>query len=207
MYTKVIAFVIAVGLSFSINAQVETPQPSPISKLEQKVGLTDVTVEYSRPGVKGRTVFGDLVPYGKMWRTGANKNTTITFSDDVVIGKKTLKSGTYAIFATPNKETWDIVFYTNTENWGTPENWDESNVAAKATVKAHLTIKETTLPIEFEAQKEGNWFMAEIVVDRSKYDVRYGSGSFFDNLGDKTIYDDFTLTVKIATMNSNTANL
>ncbi len=139
MYTKVIAFVIAVGLSFSINAQVETPQPSPISKLEQKVGLTDVTVEYSRPGVKGRTVFGDLVPYGKMWRTGANKNTTITFSDDVVIGKKTLKSGTYAIFATPNKETWDIVFYTNTENWGTPENWDESNVAAKATVKAHQT--------------------------------------------------------------------
>lgn len=77
----------------------------------------------------------------------------------------------------------------------------------KATVKAHLTIKETTLPIEFEAQKEGNWFMAEIVVNRSKYDVRYGSGSFFDNLGDKTIYDDFTLTVKIATMESNTANL
>jgi polyisoprenoid-binding protein YceI len=77
----------------------------------------------------------------------------------------------------------------------------------KATVKAHLTIKETTLPIEFEAQKDGNWFMAEIVVDRSKYDVRYGSGSFFDNLGDKTIYDDFTLTVKIATKDANTANL
>lgn len=77
----------------------------------------------------------------------------------------------------------------------------------KAMVKAHLTIKETTLPIEFEAQKQGDWFMAEIVVDRSKYDVRYGSGSFFDNLGDKTIYDDFTLTVKIATMNANTADL
>ena len=77
----------------------------------------------------------------------------------------------------------------------------------KAKVKAHLTIKETTLPIEFEAQKEGNWFMAEIVIDRSKYDVRYGSGSFFDNLGDKTIYDDFTLTVKIATMDKNTADL
>ena len=77
----------------------------------------------------------------------------------------------------------------------------------KAMVKAHLTIKETTLPIEFEAQKDGNWFMAEIVVDRSKYDVRYGSGSFFDNLGDKMIYDDFTMTVKIATMDENTANL
>lgn len=77
----------------------------------------------------------------------------------------------------------------------------------KAKVKAHLTIKETTLPIEFEAQKEGNWFMAEIIIDRSKYDVRYGSGSFFDDLGDKTIYDDFTLTVKIATRDGNTANL
>lgn len=70
----------------------------------------------------------------------------------------------------------------------------------KAIVKGQLTIKETTLPIEFSVQKEGNRFMAEIVIDRSKYDVRYGSGSFFDNLGDKTIYDEFTLTVKIATM-------
>jgi len=70
-----------------------------------------------------------------------------------------------------------------------------------AKVKAHLTIKDITHPIEFEAQKDGNWFMAEIVVDRSEYDVRYGSGSFFDNLGDKMIYDDFTMTVKIATMN------
>ena len=77
----------------------------------------------------------------------------------------------------------------------------------KATVKAHLTIKEITHPIEFEVQRNGNWFMAEIVVDRSKYDVRYGSGSFFDNLGDKMIYDEFTMTVKIATMNENTAAL
>jgi polyisoprenoid-binding protein YceI len=71
----------------------------------------------------------------------------------------------------------------------------------KAKVKAHLTIKDITHPIEFEAQKDGNWFMAEIVIDRSKYDVRYGSGSFFENLGDKMIYDDFTMTVKIATVN------
>jgi polyisoprenoid-binding protein YceI len=77
----------------------------------------------------------------------------------------------------------------------------------KATVKGELTIKGITHPIEFEAQKENDWFMAEIVVDRSKYDVRYGSGSFFDNLGDKTIYDDFTLTVKIATVSEDTAAL
>ncbi|MEJ2596328.1 MAG: YceI family protein [bacterium] len=75
----------------------------------------------------------------------------------------------------------------------------------KATVKAHLTIKEITHPIEFTAQKEGNWFMSEIIVDRSKYDVRYGSGSFFDDLGDKMIYDDFTMTVKIAVEDVETA--
>ena len=77
----------------------------------------------------------------------------------------------------------------------------------KATVKAHLTIKEATHPVEFTAQKEGNWFMAEIVVDRAKYDVRYGSGSFFDNLGDKMIYDEFTMTVKIAAEATDTAGL
>ena len=77
----------------------------------------------------------------------------------------------------------------------------------KGTVKAHLTIKETTLPIEFTAQKNDNWLMAEIVIDRSKYDIRYGSGSFFDDLGDKTIYDDFTMTVKLATMSEDAAGM
>jgi polyisoprenoid-binding protein YceI len=77
----------------------------------------------------------------------------------------------------------------------------------KAKIKAHLTIKDITHQIEFDAQKDGSWFMAEIIVDRSKYDVRYGSGSFFDNLGDKMIYDDFTMTVKIATIDENTSAL
>jgi len=77
----------------------------------------------------------------------------------------------------------------------------EKFTANNAKVKAHLTIKDITHPIEFDAQKDGNWFMAEIVVDRSKFDVRYGSGSFFDDLGDKMIYDDFTMSVKIATIN------
>ena len=70
-----------------------------------------------------------------------------------------------------------------------------------------MTIKETTLPIEFTAQKNDNWLMAEIVIDRSKYDIRYGSGSFFDDLGDKTIYDDFTMTVKLATMSEDAAGM
>jgi len=79
-------------------AQISTPAPSPFSTVEQKVGLTDVTIEYSRPGIKGRTVFGDLVPYGKTWRTGANAATKVSFSTDVMIDGKNLAKGTYALY-------------------------------------------------------------------------------------------------------------
>ncbi|MDO9276111.1 MAG: DUF2911 domain-containing protein [Lutibacter sp.] len=124
-----------VGLTSTINAQIKTPQPSPAAKTEQVVGLTDVTVEYSRPGMKGRTIFGDLVPFGEVWRTGANANTKITFSDDVTIGGKELKKGTYAIYTIPNKTSWDVIFYSDATNWGNPEKWDESKVAIKTTAK------------------------------------------------------------------------
>ena len=120
----------ALTLQFSV-AQIDTPAPSPAAKIEQKVGLTDMTVSYSRPGIKGRTIFGDLVPYGKLWRTGANKNTEITFSDDVIINKKEVKAGSYAIFTKPSATSWEVYFYADTNNWGTPQKWDESKVVAK----------------------------------------------------------------------------
>lgn len=129
----VIAFVFALNT----NAQIETPAPSPLAKMEQKVGLTDVTLEYSRPNMRGRTIFGDLVPYGTLWRLGANANTKITFSTDVVVGDATLKAGAYAVFATPNAESWDVVFYADTSNWGTPKEWDDSKVAAKVNVEVY----------------------------------------------------------------------
>ncbi len=89
----------------TMEAQVKTPQASPISKVEQTVGLTNVEIEYSRPGSKGRTVFGELVPYGKLWRTGANANTTVAFSEDVTIDGKLLKKGKYALYTLPKKQT------------------------------------------------------------------------------------------------------
>ena len=112
------------------NAQITTPQASPSAKVEQKVGLTDVTLEYSRPGVKGRT------PFGKLWRTGANANTKITFSDDVKIAGQELKAGSYAIYTKPTATTWEVYFYNDTKNWGTPQKWDDTKVAATTTVKA-----------------------------------------------------------------------
>ena len=134
---KLITLLMVFAVTFTVNAQIETPQPSPSQKMEQKVGLTDVTVEYSRPSMRGRTVFGNLVPYGKLWRTGANQNTMVTFSTDVMIGGKTVKAGSYAIFTTPNKDNWEVVFYSDTNNWGTPQNWDESKVAAKVTAEVY----------------------------------------------------------------------
>lgn len=116
-------------------AQVKTPQASPKATVTQTVGLTEVALEYSRPSAKGRAVYGDLVPFGKLWRTGANQNSMITFSDDVTIDGKNLPKGKYAIFTTPKADNWEVVFYTDTQNWGNPENWDESKVALKTTVK------------------------------------------------------------------------
>ncbi|MBT8394141.1 MAG: DUF2911 domain-containing protein [Bacteroidia bacterium] len=128
-----LAFVLTLGL----NAQIETPQPSPFAKMEQVVGLTDVSVEYCRPAMRGRTIFGDLVPYDKLWRTGANKNTQVTFGDDVTVDGQTLKAGTYAIFTKPGTESWEVIFYSDANNWGTPQNWDDAKVAAKTTAKVY----------------------------------------------------------------------
>ncbi|WP_333693835.1 DUF2911 domain-containing protein [Flavobacterium sp.] len=125
------------GLTMA-QAQVKTPAASPRANFEQTVGLTEIEIDYSRPSAKGRKVFGDLVPFGKMWRTGANQNSMITFSDDVTVDGKTLKKGKYALFVTPKADNWEVIFYTDTENWGTPEKFDEAKVAARVNVKPEV---------------------------------------------------------------------
>jgi hypothetical protein len=135
---KLLFSALAFVLTFGLNAQIETPQASPFAKMEQVVGLTDVSIEYSRPAMRGRTIFGDLVPYDKLWRTGANKNTQITFGDDVTIDGQTMKAGTYAIFTKPGTESWEVIFYSDANNWGTPQNWDDTKIAAKTTAKTYL---------------------------------------------------------------------
>jgi tetratricopeptide (TPR) repeat protein len=120
---------------FVAEAQIKTPQASPKGYIKQTVGLTDVEVTYSRPGARGRAVFGNLVPFGKLWRTGANENTIINFGDDVVIDGKTLKKGKYSIYTIPRIESWEVIFYLSTDNWGLPENWSDAYVALRTTVK------------------------------------------------------------------------
>jgi hypothetical protein len=132
---KVLIALAIILAPFATEAQIRTPQASPKANIKQTVGLTDVEVTYSRPSARGRAVFGNLVPFGKLWRTGANENTIINFSDDVVIDGKTLKKGKYAIYTIPKIESWEVIFYLSTDNWGLPENWSDSYVALRTTVK------------------------------------------------------------------------
>ncbi len=128
--------VIIAFVSFSASAQVKTPSSSLGAKIFQTVGLTDVKVEYSRPSKKGRDIFGkkSLVPYGKLWRTGANAATKITFSTDVVVGGKELKKGSYAVLTTPGKKEWDVHFYKY--EGGSWSSYKEKTAAATITVKS-----------------------------------------------------------------------
>ena len=148
---KIILSLFVTALTLSTSAQLKTPAPSPFQKIEQKVGLTDVTLEYSRPGMRGRTIFGDLVPFNEVWRTGANENTKITFSTDVTINGTDLKKGTYAVYTKPGKQSWDILFYADATNWGNPAKWDDTKVAAqaKATVQS-LPMKIETFTMTFD---------------------------------------------------------
>ncbi len=148
---KVVLFLLAIVASFSLEAQIQTPAPSPASKLMQTVGLTEVIVDYSRPSMRGRTVFGDLVPYGKLWRTGANAYTKISFDTDVTIAGQEVKSGTYSIFSKPSEKNWEVFFYSDTQGGGTPREWDEAKVVAKATVPVYpidMPVETFTITID-----------------------------------------------------------
>lgn len=126
---KPIFFISILFVTLSIHAQIQRPQLSPKAKLVQTVGLSEVTIDYARPSVRGRKIFGDLVPYNVLWRTGANRNTLITFSHDVVISGQLLSKDTYALYTTPKKDAWMVYFYNKTDNWGTPALWDEEQIS------------------------------------------------------------------------------
>lgn len=132
---RILLFMSVLALTFSAEAQIQTPAPSPAAKVMQTVGLTDITVEYSRPSMRGRTIFGDLVPMDKVWRTGANMNTMITFSKDVQVGGTDVKAGTYAIYTKPMANEWEVMLYSDYDNGGLPREWDDSKVVAKTMAK------------------------------------------------------------------------
>lgn len=131
--------------------KITTPQPSPLGMVSQRVGLTDVSIEYSRPGVRGRTIFGDLVPFGKTWRTGANSNTKVTFSTDISIDGQTLKAGSYGLYTVPNENSWEVMFYSESDNSGVPRDWDNTKVVAKTSSEVYpMPMNVETFTITFD---------------------------------------------------------
>ncbi len=111
-------FILFTFFSTVLVAQIEYPKVSPFSILEQDIGLSKITIAYSRPGAKGRKVIGGLVPFGRIWRVGANESTKFTTDSDLSVMGNYLPKGTYALYAFPYKGYWDVVFHKNTEHWG-----------------------------------------------------------------------------------------
>ena len=106
---KIFITAIAALSLFIADAQLKTPAPSPTQTIKQDFGLSSIELSYSRPGMKGRKIFGDLVPFGKVWRTGANSASTLTFGEDVTIGGKKVVAGKYGLLTIPEKNTWTII--------------------------------------------------------------------------------------------------
>ena len=123
-------------LVVSAYAQVSTPQPSPRSSITQQVGLTQIEIDYSRPSARGRKIMDGLVRYGDIWRTGANKNTTISFSDPVIIEGQTLASGKYALYTRPSANQWQVYFYKKNDLGDASSNWEEDQVALTASASS-----------------------------------------------------------------------
>ena len=135
-------------------ASAQTPQPpkmlqvSPAATVTQTIGLTDITINYHRPGVKGREIWGKLVPYKEVWRSGANNATTISFSDDVTIGGKVLKAGMYSFFTLPTENDWTVIFNSVADQWGA-YSYDSTKDILRFGVKAEVAPLEEWLSYSF----------------------------------------------------------
>ena len=136
-------------LSLAVNAQVKMPVLSPAQTIKQDFGIGSIEIKYCRPSVRGRKVFGDLLPYGQLWRTGANAATTIKFTEPVEINGTKIDTGTFALYTIPGEKTWEVIINKGISNWGT-EGYKESEDLARFKVEASL-LKSTveTFTINF----------------------------------------------------------
>jgi hypothetical protein len=148
-------------LTPSVNAQFKNgsqptelniPRLSQRGTVSQRLGLTDITITYHRPAVGGREIWGKVVPYGKVWRAGANENTTITFTDDVSVEGKPLPAGTYGLHTFPDKDQWTIAFSKNSTSWGS-FTYDEKEDALRVNVKPHAAEPTELVTYTFEDVK------------------------------------------------------
>jgi hypothetical protein len=132
----------------------DLPRASQHAKVMQRVGITDITIDYHRPLVGGRKVWGGLVPWGEVWRAGANENTTITFTDPVTVEGKTLAKGTYGLHMIPTEKEWTVIFSKQANAWGS-FTYDQKEDALRVTVKPHPDEMHEALAYDFDDVKPG----------------------------------------------------
>jgi Protein of unknown function (DUF2911) len=137
------------GVSLAQSSVLDLPLKSQKAEVSQRIGLTEITIKYSRPRVNNRKIWDGLVPYGKVWRTGANINTTITFSDPVMIEGKPLDKGTYGLHTIPNADEWTIIFSKNSTSWGS-FTYDQAEDALRVTVKPKAAEMHDALTFDFD---------------------------------------------------------
>ena len=144
-----LTFLITVTLSYAQSTVLDLPRDSQHSLLTQRLGVTDITINYHRPLVKGRKVFGGIVPYGQVWRAGANENTTITFTDPVTIDGQSLAAGTYGLHMIPGENEWTIIFSKMATAWGS-FTYNEKEDALRVKVKPQETPFHEALTYDFD---------------------------------------------------------
>lgn len=151
---KITLLTVALAVTSLTFSQVKMADLSPRTTIKQKVGLTDLTLEYSRPSVRDRVIFGNEVPYGEIWRTGANMNSTLEFSSNVSFAGKEIDAGKYAVYVKPEETMWVIYFYSETDNGGVPDDWSSEKVVAEVILPVTIaTTKQETFSISFENLK------------------------------------------------------
>jgi hypothetical protein len=159
MFKKfVIALAILAGLSMAISSSyaqsafLDLPRGSQHATVMQRIGITDVTINYHRPLVKGRQIWGKVVPYGEVWRAGANENTTITFADAVTIEGKPLAKGVYGLHMLPGEKEWTVIFSKVHTAWGS-FTYDQKDNALRVTVKPQASEVHEALTYDFDDVK------------------------------------------------------
>lgn len=143
-------------------AQTKMPRPSPNATVMQTVGITDISLKYCRPAVKGREIWGKLVPYGQVWRTGANEAPTITTTDAIQVEGKELPAGTYALFTIPTTDAWTVIFSKQTDIWGSTDYKQDQDVL-RVNVKPQPADFEERMSFEFES----------VAIDAAELDLRW----------------------------------
>ncbi len=159
LFKNVVLFSILVLQFYTSSAQdgVKIPERSPRCHVVQEIGLSTVTIDYSRPSMRNRLIFGDLVPFDRMWKTGENEATTIEFSDDVLIEGEYLPKGKYALYTMPGEEVWSVIFYKDWDQFGLPKRYMESQEALAVEVESEeLAMTFETLLINIDKIRDSS---------------------------------------------------